>query len=381
VPKHTRHRPRRASAVWIAGNATVLAALTLWLVATVFVSSPTADSRSGPGPDTTSATAAGPAARAAAARAAAERSASALPVPPPVPSKGVFLNPPAPNFGLSTPQAPWSRSELNAVSARAGAHPTLIEFFVKWTQEFRPDAVSMCYSQHALPVLSWEPWAGVKYGENQPAFALRRIISGDYDTYIVRFARGIRDQRWPVALRFAHEMNGNWYPWSESRSGNRPGEYVQAWRHVHDIFTRVGATNVIWVWSPNIIRPVPQVNLTALYPGDSYVDWVGMVGYDARELTAGEVFDPTIARIRMFTHKPLVITETGAGPSPWKAAWTTSLFYWLRKHPDVVGFVWFELSRSDGGVADWRFSADPRTQQAFHDGIVESNLAPPIAYR
>lgn len=375
MSRHAHPGPRRAPALWIAGNATVLIALTLWLVSTVFVGSPTSSSRSAPGPGL------GPnTAQAVAVGSSKAGSASAAPAPPPVPAKDAFLKPPAPYFGLTTPQAPWSRSELNAVSAQAGAHPTLIEFFVTWTQEFRPDAVSMCYSQHALPLLSWEPWAGLKYGNSQPAFALRRIISGAYDAYITRFAQGIRDQRWPVVLRFAHEMNGNWYPWSESQSGNRPGEYVKAWRHVHDIFTRVRATNVIWVWSPNIIRPVPQVNLSALYPGDAYVDWVGMVGYDASEPTAGEVFDPTIARIRMFTHKPLLITETGAGPSAWKAAWTTSLFSWLRQHRDVVGFTWFELSQSQGGNKDWRFSADPKTQQAFHSGIVESNLAPPIAY-
>jgi hypothetical protein len=371
VSRHVRPSLRRGSALWIAGNATLLAALTLWLVARVFVSSPADPSGSGPGPDTAPAVAAG---------SGPAGSASASPAPAPVPSRDVFLKPPAPYFGLATPQAPWSLSELNSVSAQAGAHPTMIQFFVQWTQEFRPDAVSMCYSQHALPLLSWEPWAGVKHGASQPAFALARITSGAYDAYITRFARGIRDQRWPVVLRFAHEMNGNWYPWSETRSGNRPGEYVRAWRHVHDIFTRVGATNVIWVWSPNIVRAVPLVSLTNLYPGDSYVDWAGMVGYDAGERTAGEVFDPTIARIRLFTRQPLLITETGAEPGPAKAAWTSSLFPWLRKHREVVGFIWFELSRSEGGTADWRFSADPRTQRAFHDGIVASNLAPPIAY-
>ena len=82
----------------------------------------------------------------------------------------------------------------------------------------------------------------------------------------------------------------------------------------------------------------------------------------------------------MFTREPLLITETAAEPGPVKAAWTASLFSWLRKHPDVVGFTWFELSRAEGAVRDWRFSADPSTQRAFHDGIVESNLAPPIAY-
>jgi Glycosyl hydrolase family 26 len=347
-------------------NAFALAVLTLWLVARAFVGSPAAGSH--------------PSAGAPARQSLGAELPSASPTPIPAPSRNAFLKPSAPYFGLTTPQSPWSRSEVDALAAKAGAHPTMLQFFVKWTQEFRPDAVSMSYSQHALPLLSWEPWAGQKYGDSQPAFALRRIIGGAYDAYITRFAVGIRDQRWPVVLRFAHEMNGHWYPWSESQSGNSPGEFVQAWRHVHDIFAKVRATNVIWVWSPNIIRPVPNVSLHRLYPGDSYVDWVGMVGYGAGESTADEVFDPTIARIRTFTKKPLLITETGAEPGPRKTAWVASLFPWLRKHRDVIGFVWFELSKSQGGSADWRFSADARTLKAFHDGIVQSTLAPPIPY-
>ena len=335
--------------------------LTLWLVARAFVSDPV--SALTPGDSSTVDTA----------RAAAP--------PPAVPSRDDFLKPHAPYFGLTTPQSPWSESEIDALARKAGARPSLLQFFVKWNQEFRPDAVAMCYQQGALPLLSWEPWAGPKHGLSQPAFALRKISSGAYDPYITRFASAVREQRWPVAIRFAHEMNGNWYPWSESQSGNHPGDYVQAWRHVHDVFARVGATNVIWVWSPNIIRPVPDVSLRALYPGDKYVDWAGMVGYGAGERTAGEVFDPTIAVLRTFTRKPLLITETGAEPGPVKAGWTASLFPWLRQHHDVLGFTWFELSPATGAKADWRFSADPRTEKAFHDGILESTLEPPLGYR
>lgn len=338
--------------------------LTLWLVARAFVSDPVSAASS-----------------AATATATAVDSAAASATPPPVPSRDAFLRPRSPYFGLTTPQSPWSRSEIDSVSRRAGARPTVLQFFVKWDQEFRPDAVAMCYRQHALPLLSWEPWTGPADGLSQPAFALRKISAGAYDSYLRRFATGIRDQRWPVAIRFAHEMNGNWYPWSESRSGNHPGDFVQAWRHVHDVFARVGARNVIWVWSPNIIRPVPNVSLRALYPGDNYVDWVGMVGYGAGERTAGEVFDPTIAVLRTFTRKPLLITETGAEPGPTKAAWTASFFPWLRRHHDVIGFTWFELSPSTGANADWRFTADPRTEKAFHAGIVQSTLAPPLGYR
>ena len=56
----------------------------------------------------------------------------------------------------------------------------------------------------------------------------------------------------PFFLRWGHEMNSDRFPWSEDANGNRRGEFVQAWRHIHDIFTSVGASNVSWVWCPNV---------------------------------------------------------------------------------------------------------------------------------
>ena len=137
------------------------------------------------------------------------------------------------------------------------------------------------------------------------------------------------------------------------------------------------ATNVTWLWSPNILRPVPQVNLAALYPGDRYVDWIGMVGYAVGERTAAQVYDPTLAALRSFTRKPLLITETGAQPGPNKAVWTADLFRWLNRHHDVIGFIWFERNRATGGNADWRFSADKQTLRAFRLGIAQTRLARP----
>ena len=300
-------------------------------------------------------------------------------VPPQVriPTKPQLLRPVGKHFGVSTPQAPWSRKEIDRVAQRAGARPTLVQYFVKWTEPFRPQAVAMCYQQHALPVLSWEPWAGPGRGTDQPNYALARIATGRFDPYVTRFAKALRGQRWPVVLRFAHEMNGYWYPWSQQRSGNRPGDYVRAWRHLHDVFQRVGASNVIWVWSPNILRPVPGVSLRALYPGDRYVDWIGMVGYAVGERTGAQVFDPTLAALRAFTRKPVLITETGAQPGPNKAAWTADFFGWLDRHRDVIGFIWFQHDQATGGGADWKFSSDPATLRAFRQGIARTRLARP----
>ena len=308
----------------------------------------------------------------------AAQSAPPLPSSVPIPTKAEVMAQQGQRFGLSTPTTPFGNTALNAFTKAAGKSPTMLMYFNKWTQPFNPGAVVASYDRGALPVIAWEPWAGQKSGDSQPAYALSKIINGDFDAYIKKYATAVAAQKWPVAIRFAHEMNGHWYPWSESLSGNKPGQYVQMWRHVHDIFDSVGATNVIWIWSPNILRPVPNVNLKNLYPGDAYVDWVGMVGYQVVESTASAVYQPTMTAIRKFTKKSFVLTEVGAEPSSHKAAWIKDFMKWLPQHPDVVGFVWFEFSKAQGGSADWRFTETTATTQAFKTGLAGvTDLAKP----
>jgi len=67
-------------------------------------------------------------------------------------------------------------------------------------------------------------------------------------------------------------MSGNRrFPWSAQLNGNSLADYAAAWRHVHDIVTRAGATNVTWVWRPNVSGPTP-VPISESYTGDDYVE-------------------------------------------------------------------------------------------------------------
>ncbi|MER6911105.1 glycosyl hydrolase [Streptomyces sp. NPDC000594] len=298
--------------------------------------------------------------------------------PPPIPSRAELLDPQGRHFGVSTYEAPWSKAEVSRVSEAAGTRPTMVEYFVQWTEDFDPGAVDASYRQGLLPVLSWEPWAGKDKGvTDQPKYRLRTIIDGKHDAYIKRFARDVAAHDWPLAIRFAHEMNGEWYPWSEQYNDNRVGEYKKMWRHVHKIFEEAGADNVIWLWSPNILRPVPDISLKQLYPGKEYVDWVGLVGYAVKEKKAAAVFEPTLKALRKFTEQPIFITETGAQPSGHKADWTTDFFRWLNRNPDIAGFIWFERSENEGGNADWRFTADALTTEAFKKGVATVDLVGP----
>jgi hypothetical protein len=296
-----------------------------------------------------------------------------------VPDRSRFLNPPRGTtyFGVAAPDAPWKSAALSRIAEDAGGTaPDMVEYFVNWTQRFDAGAVRAAYSQHALPVITWEPWAGSGKGTKQPSYALSTIADGRHDAYITAFAKAVAAGRWPVAIRFGHEMNGHWYPWAEHNGVNRPGQFVAAWKHVHAIFDKAGAHNVIWVWAPNTLRGADPVSLRSLYPGDAYVDWIGMSAYDVTERTAGQVLDPTLRSIRKFTHRPLLITETGSQPGAQKAPWIGTFFPWLRAHPDVIGFVWFQYTRAQGAGADWTFTSSPAARQAFRKGARTLEPAP-----
>jgi Glycosyl hydrolase family 26 len=289
-----------------------------------------------------------------------------------VPSKDAFLDPQGDYFGVSTLSTPL-RSETDAVAAAAQQHPTLLEYFVKWNQYFGPATVQQCYQQGALPVLTWDPSDGSS-AVNQPQFSLAKIANGSFDPYLVQFATAVRNQKWPVVIRFAQEMNGSWSPWAGTNSGNKPGDFVKAWRHIHDVFSVVGATNVIWLWSPNVLRGTGGTSLAQLYPGDAYVDWVGIDAYGFGEKTASQILDPTVAAVHKLTQKPILLAETGSRPGPQQPGWTADLFAWLRRNQEAIGFIWFQHSVAEGGHYDYRFTTDPETLHVFQAGLRSLDL-------
>ena len=87
----------------------------------------------------------------------------------------------------------------------------------------------------SIPEITWEPWDTTKpLGASQPRYSLRNIADGKFDSYIRTWARTLAAYGGEVQLRFAQEMNGDWYPWGRGTNGNTPAEFVKAWRHVHE---------------------------------------------------------------------------------------------------------------------------------------------------
>ncbi len=176
------------------------------------------------------------------------------------------------------------------------------------------------YNTGIVPMLTWEPWN------------LEKINNGDLNVYIKDFASKMKEYDAPIRLRFGHEMiqddnpaTAGWYPWQD-----RSDEYKAVFQKVHDIFHNsiadggVGATNVEFVWSPNS-NPSDVGTLTKYYPGEEYVDWLGIDGYNFGNLGATEDTNPgqyfgdifvniydsftSAAGVSVFGDKPIMLAE------------------------------------------------------------------------
>jgi hypothetical protein len=322
-----------------------------------------------------------------------------LPTAPPV---DALRTPRKHYFGLYTEQSPYRWTEVDKVAVAVGKVPSMAGYFGAGDEPFRPDAVISSWTRGMLPFLTWElrPKADMGPGgaENlRPGWSLAEIATGSQDVLLNRYAHAVAALGLPIAIRMDHEMNGAWYPWSVYTSVNGRDQktgaewYQLMWQHVHDLFVQAGATNVIWVWSPNIIT-FARSDFRDFYPGDDYVDWIGLSGYYRRTTeipTFDTTYGPTLRKLRdpaLFPHapKPILLSEIGAtenGGS--KVTWINDLFaaFSRPENADLLGFAWFHniVTASPGDpeatTNDWRITSSRQAAEAFARGIAAPSFA------
>jgi beta-mannanase len=221
-------------------------------------------------------------------------------------------------------------------------------------------------------MITWEPWDYTR-GIDQPEYQLANIANGNFDAYIRSWAQGLASYDGTVLLRFAHEMNHQHYPWAIGVNGNTESDYIAAWRHIHDLFVAEGAVNVQWVWSPLIWwEGAPLIE--PMYPGDAYVDWVALDGYNNVEWggwqSFSQIFGASYQRLTEMTDKPIMIAEVASGEAGGsKAAWITEAFSQIQaQFPEIRAVVWFNESKE----TDWRVNSSNASLRAFRNAIAPS---------
>ena len=258
--------------------------------------------------------------------------------------------------------------------------PASVMWFDAWGTglPFPVAAARALWEEGILPHYTWEPWT-TSLGPTDPGqISLQDIVDGQWDAYIRDRAREFASVGSPILVRWGHEFNGNWYPWGVANNGQDPALYVRAYRHVVDLARRTGARNVQWVWAYNN-GPAPDEpwNDPALaYPGDRYVDWVGIDGYN---WGFGPSWDPTGDRWGSFDatfsaaydkvraiapRRPVMLgefasTEDGGD----KAAWLAEMDERLRSgaYPDLKLLTYFDTFKEE----PWSAESSPAARAAF----------------
>ncbi len=275
-------------------------------------------------------------------------------------------------LGVWQPGAPASMSAVTQFERDAGKHVAIVQWYQSWAgagSAFDPSLPAAVAAHGSMPMITWEPW-DPSAGVNQPAFTLAAIATGNEDGYVRSWAQALAAYRQPLLLRFAHEMNGDWYPWAAGVSGNTAAQYVAAWRHVHDLFVQAGAANVRWVWSPNVAWNEASA-FAAYYPGDAYVDWLGLDGYNwggSSWQSFAQIFGASYQSITALSARPLMIAETAsaeAGGS--KAQWITDAFGTQipATYPRIQAVLWFNQNKE----TDWRIESSATAQRAFAKAV------------
>ncbi len=275
-------------------------------------------------------------------------------------------------YGGGLTDAPWDGTTWSTFESHAGKPASIVHFGqpAPWAQIFYPSPLELTDKRGAIPLMDM----------GNSGASLQSIASGSYDSYLTSWARAVRNYGQPFFFRWLWEMNGTWFPWGSEAAAN-PAIYVSAWRRFHDIAEAQGATNITWVWCPNAIFQ-GSTSLAQLYPGDSYVDWTCIDGYNfglnplrpARWTSFYELFSPTYnALISLAPTKPIMIGETSStefGGS--KPSWiTNSLTNAIpSSFPKIKAVNWFNWNVfEDGGRWDWPIESTAASQAAFASAI------------
>jgi Glycosyl hydrolase family 26 len=278
------------------------------------------------------------------------------------PAKEVHVTlPTAPGsyLGVYTPQSPRSYAGVTAFTSLVGVEPDVDMYYSGWLEPFQTSFATTAARHGAVPLVQIDP-TGV---------SLRAIASGKYDAYLSTYAAAVRSYGRPVILGFGHEMNGSWYSWAYGHAS--PAAFVAAWRHIVTLFREVGAGNVTWLWTINIIETRSGIPAPApWWPGSSYVTWVGIDGYYTKpSMTFAPLFGPTIIAVRTLTSDPILIAETAAGSAAGQPANIADLFAGIRSY-GLLGFTWYDAL----GAQDWRLM-NLAAVSAFRQGAEAYRLA------
>lgn len=251
--------------------------------------------------------------------------------------------------------------------------PRVVDYQL-WYSDFnepiiKEGAAKQAEDQGAALLIGWKPTTTMK-----------EVAEGGADKEIEAAITAVKAYKGPLIIRLAWEPNGNWYPYGFGYE--TAAEYIEGWKYVVDKFAEAEVSNVEWCWNVSNYDEFDKTvtDPSPYYPGDSYVDILGIDGYSVPEFptTPEEIFQPTLEILEELSGLKVFICETGASPDEEghdKSAWFTELGEWIEGTERIWALGYFNVEWEGGDDTIDSSDADPGAREAFSAVVNDSPFA------
>jgi len=266
--------------------------------------------------------------------------------------------------------------------------------------KFPEASVRIIDEEGVIPFIRMMPRSIYEYERGlDPVYTMQRIIDGPFDAELTRWAEAAKRDNLPLIVEFGVEVNIDSFSWNGRWNGggdtdrygdpnlpDGPERFRDAYRHIIDLFRAQGIKNISWVFHVNAQGwPEESWNsMAAYYPGDDYIDWIGISIFGPRPggewQTFTEILDRSYLEFSAIsTEKPLAILEFGVvGDSATgdKAGWIRDALESIKngRYPRIKAIsYWHETwENDDGTLSNLRVDSSPEALEAYREEIADS---------
>jgi hypothetical protein len=300
------------------------------------------------------------------------------------PDYGVYVGA-FPDMGSTEDTVSYSR--IKAFENLSGKKPAWVYFSNNWYNgiKFPKKEAEIIRDFGSVPFIRLMPRSD--YTENAPdrTFTLQKISDGYFDRELTSWANDAKDFGGALMLEFGTEVNGKWFPWCGINNGSNPDLFKKAYIHIIEIFRNSNTNNITWVYHVNYdSEPDEQWNsMSAYYPGDEYIDWIGMSIYGSQGpgddwTDISEIFGNAYENLsKISTSKPLAVLEFGVNEDKRKPEWIKNFFGLIKnqKYSRIKGIsCWHSRwENNDGSVTNMRLDSSPESLETYKK-IISDNF-------
>ncbi len=280
------------------------------------------------------------------------------------PSWGQINNP---EINIFSPEAVTNLANINNLEKDLGVNFHSYKWYLDWDNSLERVIPDHFHSFGKLPELAWQPQV------NGQCVSFNDVLNKKYDPYITSFAQGVKKLGYTIRINLAPEMNASWESWGVGNCGNEADNTKAFWQYVVTKFRSLEVTNVQWVWTPNIHFWGEKYSYSDLFPGDDYVDFLGLDGYNwgtsqswSKWQSFREIFESSYHDLTALSGKKILIMETASTEDGGnKADWIKEMFKELGNFPQIQGITWFNINKE----TDWRINSSNSSKDAFSQSV------------